>query len=189
MWRDRLPVASLPDGSPRRGLLAGVGAGVLAFVLTALVRLFEIHRSTAGFRLYLRPDGADGMLAVLGGTFYAAHPGAYAPPMWLATVLERYDALPEATYVAIVAAVLVASGWWLATSARETGAIDGAVRGAAVTLGYTPTVVLGALALELLADLGRPTVVLDQLVTIALAGVAVPTVAGAIGGLLATWIR
>lgn len=189
MWRDRLPVVSLLDGSPRRGFLAGAGAGMFAFVLTALVRLFEIHRSTAGFRLYLRPDGADGILAVLGGTFYAAHPGAYDPPLWLATVLERYDALPEATYVVIVATVLVASGWWLAAAARETGAIDGAVRGAAVTLGYAPTVVLGALALELLVDLGRPTVVLDQLVTIALAGVAVPAVAGAVGGLLATRAR
>ncbi|QSG06808.1 hypothetical protein HSR121_2487 [Halapricum desulfuricans] len=184
MWRERLAATSLPDDTLRHGFFVGIGAGALAFALTALVRLFEIARSTAGFRLYLRPDGLEGTLAVLGGTFYGAHPGAYDAPVWLRVVVQRYDTLPEVVYVAIVASVLVASGWWL-VSEGEGGAVDGAVRGATVAIGYGPAVVLGAFVFEALVDLGRMTVFLDQLLSIALAGALVPAVAGAVGGLLA----
>ncbi|QSG09732.1 hypothetical protein HSR122_2355 [Halapricum desulfuricans] len=188
MWRDRLAATSHPGDSLRHGFLAGVGAGALAFALTALVRLFEIARSTAGFRLYLRPDGLDGTLVVLGGTFYGAHPGAYDAPVWLRVVLQRYDTLPEVVYVATVASVLAATGWWLAAR-FESETIDGAVRGATVTVGYAPAVVLGAFVFEMLVDLGPMTVFLDQLLPIALASALVPAVAGAVGGLLAAWLH
>ena len=191
MWRDRLATGSSSDAL-RRGFVTGIPAAVLVFALTALVRLIEISRSPGGVRLYLRPDGADGMLSVFAGTFYGAHPGAYHAPVWLDTVLQRYDTVPDVIYVLIVAVVLLAAGWFAARTARsESGgvsAIDSACRGAAVTTGYAPAVVFGALALDGLIDLGPVSVLLDQTLTIALvAGLVSPVVAGTIGGLLAMY--
>lgn len=191
MWRNRLSTTPLP-GDRWRGFVPGVAAGVLAFTLTALLRVVEISRSPAGFRLYMRPDGADGMLSVLAGTFYGAHPGAYDAPVWLDTVLQRYGTVPEGTYVLVVAGVLVAAGWVAAgrESGDSAGAIDSARRGATITIGYAPAIVLGALALEVLVDLGPPVVVLDQFLGVVLvAGVIAPAVGGAVGGLLLAWLR
>lgn len=82
--------------------------------------------------------------------------------------------------------LLLAAGYAVARYDMVGSPSDGAIRGAAVTVGYLPLALVGAFVFR--ATVGDGTVAPDPITAVALAGLLYPIVAGGVGGALAGFL-
>lgn len=182
--------SSLPSVSYARGLGAGIAAFLVSYAVTFGLVLLEIANSAGEFGLYTRPNGADALLSVVGGTFYAAHWGAYDVPVGLGRTLELYTTVPDIVYSGLVFGTLVIVGFLTARSVDASGdPVECFGQGAAIAIGYVPLLGLNVLALGLESD-SSPAVFLQQSPDLLLGGLVYAVAFGGLGGFLASlWSR
>lgn len=187
----RVPRAA-DDDAPLRSIVgAGVAGGLLAYllsyVLTYAVASGPIRDSLASTVVeFLTGDPQVWKLA--GWVLYNAHFVDVIVPGLLGggnavDFIAASDALSGVLYV-VPPLVLLATGVGVVRAVGVTEAVAGLRAGAAVTMGYLPLVVGGALLFQIGA--GDASAGPDLITAVGLAGVVYPAVFGGLGGALAT---
>lgn len=174
------------------GFLTGVGSFVVGYVITYLWGGRDVERSLQPIETILNLVQAEpvGTWRVVAWLFYSAHfvdtrisssLGPVETTMYIDLVREGSGNL-EVLYI-VPPILLIMSGFLLVTQLKVADVTDGAIFGAAVTIGY---VLVAAGGLVVFAYGGtRP----DPLPAIVVAGIVYPIVFGAAGGALAATVR
>lgn len=178
----------------RTALLGGAGSGIVAYVLgyvfTYALSVSVVQESAIAQLADAFGDGGAAWKMV-GWVFYNAH-GATTTlnvdvPIFGGTsavnFIAQSDALSPLLYV-IPPALLVVAGLAAARMAGSTDLSDALRVGPAVTLGYLPLVLIGAIIFTISVgdSVAKPTLV----TTLGLAGIVYPAVFGTVGAAIGT---
>lgn len=174
------------------GAIAGAAAWIVGFVLTAIVVFVRIDESELGEISENVGDGGGG-LDFVGWVFFNSH---FVDTIVTADFLGfggtrsvsfiGGDGFTPLLYLVPIA-LLVAAGLAISRSQGVTGTVEGAVAGALVVPAYLALSAIGALLFRVSTEAlgasfsGEP----DLLPAILLAGIVIPAVFGALGGVVA----
>lgn len=182
-----------------RGLVAGAGAGAVAYVLGYLFAYVtqsgQVEDQLAGFNAFADLFGGDPIPAWqgVGWLFYNGHfvdtqvPSLIGGARSLNLIAEADGGSLTLLYV-VPPVLLIVAGIAVARIAGATAPVDGATAGASVLAGYLPLAVLGAFLFRYSVGDGA-AVAPDVVTAVLLAGAVYPAVFGGIGGATATLLR
>lgn len=187
--------SSRPDTATTvRGVIAGVGAFVVGYVLTYAWRAPSVSDSLSGLNFLAQLLGVDAIPTWkgVGWLFFGAHGVATRFPTpgggtELVNLVEQSGDGTVAVLYVLVPVLLLLAGALTAWLGEAVDTAEAAMAGATVTVGYFILAAAGTfLFAHAIGDTGM-SIAPDPLTSLLLAGVVYPVVFGAIGGALSSY--
>ncbi|WP_049906531.1 hypothetical protein [Halorubrum aidingense] len=191
-------MSSSETANRTRGLVAGAGAGAVAYVLGYLFAYVtqsgQVEDQLAGFNAFADLFGGDPIPAWqgVGWLFYNGHfvdtqvPSLIGGARSLNLIAEADGGSLTLLYV-VPPVLLIVAGIVAARIAGATEPVDGATAGVSVLAGYLPLAVLGAFLFRY--SVGDGAVAPDIVTAVLLAGAVYPAAFGGVGGAVAALLR
>ena len=170
-----------PDGRTLGvAALGGVLAYLVGYALTYAVVGREVSNSLAS-RVLEVATGDPGTWQLVGWVFYNAHSvSVEVPGLFGSTSVNLVGETFTSALLIVPPLVLLVGGVAIALASDIEGPVAGGIAGAAVTLGYLPLALVGAVTVGI--DSGDATAGPTLVAAILLAGLVYPLVFGGLGG-------
>ena len=182
MSRADTPTSSLrPDGRTLGvAALGGVLAFLIGYALTYAAVGQEVSNSLAS-RVLEIATGDPGAWQLVGWVLYSAHyVSVEVPGLFGSTSVNLIGETFTSALLIVPPLVLLVGGAAVALVTDIGGPVAGGIAGVAVTLGYLPLALVGAVAVGI--DIGDATAGPTLVAAVLLAGLVYPLVFGGIGG-------